>query len=64
MIRKQIFHEILKTDDSRRSAKGQNLAYFQLLKMASGTWISPKGLLWSERAMFLFQIREIKFLGK
>ena len=44
--------------------RGQNLAYFQMLKMHSGTWHFAKPLVWSERALFVLKISEIKFLGK
>ena len=34
-----------------------------MIKRHSGTRIFPKRLVWSERALFILQISEIKFLG-
>ena len=43
--------------------RGLHLAYFQMIKRPSGTRIFQKRLVWSERALFILQISEIKFLG-
>ena len=62
-MRSKIFDEFSKITTQDSLTRGLYLAYFQMLKRRSGTRLYTKRLVWSERALYLLQISEIKFLG-
>jgi len=64
LIKTKIFDEFSKLTTQDSFTRGLHLAYFQMLKRRSGTPLFSKRLVWSERALFLLQISEIKFWGK
>ena len=63
MLRTKIFEEFCKLTTQDSYSRGLHIAYFQMITKHSGTRIFPKRLVWSEIALFIIQVSEIKFWG-